>query len=121
MLQHTTAFFCCCFFSLGCLCEDGSFTEGTTLLSDSLSATTKFQQAPKSETTEHESDEIPGLVPGLIFNLLLPPNPGSVLPSVQTSLVNTRFHFFPCCFPPNDSLYPEVFKDLQTHTNLAAI
>ncbi|KAM9027230.1 uncharacterized protein PRD47_006414 isoform 2-T2 [Ara ararauna] len=47
----------------GYLCENTDFTEGTTPLSPTLFAATEFSQAPKSETTEHESGQVPGLVP----------------------------------------------------------
>ncbi|KAM9580985.1 uncharacterized protein ACIB01_015209 isoform 2-T2 [Guaruba guarouba] len=47
----------------GYLCENTDFTEGTTRLSPTLFAATEFSQAHKSETTEHESGQVPGLVP----------------------------------------------------------
>ncbi|KAM4673942.1 uncharacterized protein AAGF69_002709 [Amazona ochrocephala] len=54
----------------GYLCEDPDFTEDTTL-SHNLFDDTEFSQAPKSETTEHESDHVPGLVPEKRLSTLL--------------------------------------------------
>lgn len=85
MLWHTPAFLY--FPSLGYLCEDTDVTEDAVPFSYHSSTTTKVPQNPKSETTEHKSHEVPGLVPGLVFNLLLRPNPGSVLPFVQTQVL----------------------------------
>lgn len=45
---------------------------------DSSLPTPKRKQAPELKTPPHESNPVPGLV----FNLLLPPNPESVLPLV---------------------------------------
>ncbi|KAM9027229.1 uncharacterized protein PRD47_006414 isoform 1-T1 [Ara ararauna] len=55
----------------GYLCENTDFTEGTTPLSPTLFAATEFSQAPKSETTEHESGQVPGLVPEKRLSTLL--------------------------------------------------
>lgn len=105
------------FLILGYLCNATDVAANATVSSHNFLSTPKVTQAPESETPPHKYD-----VPGLFFNLLLPPNRGSVLPSVCTlKTCEYTVPFFPCCFPPNDSFYPKALQKLQTQTNWAAI
>ena len=72
----------------------------TTTSPHSFSPASKVKQASESEIA-HGNDQ----VPGLFFNLLFPPNPGSVFPSVCTPMsCEYAVPLSPCCFPPNDSI-----------------